>query len=130
MARTKSAAPATVDAVDRVVNALNTLDGVAFVRDAWENKAPDDYGVVEVNGAPMNLWGDDKLLAQVFQITIHVYVTGSRDDLVPLIQEKLETVTDWFSLTQHEFLMDVGKNHWVWTGQVIGPLQAEVSAGG
>lgn len=130
MARTKSAAPAPVDAVDRVVNALNTLDSVAFVRDAWENKAPDDYGVVEVNGAPMNLWGDDKLLAQVFQITVHAYVTGSRDDLVPLIQEKLETVTDWFSLTQHEFLMDVGKNHWVWTGQVLGPLQAEVSAGG
>lgn len=136
MARSRNVTPAapttvTVDAVDSVVTALNTLDGIAFVRDAWENKAPDDYGVVEVNGTPMNLWGDDKLLAQVFQLSIHAYVNGSRDDLVALVQQKLATVTDWYSLTLHEYLMDVNKNHWVWSAQVIGPLQHdEVVSGG
>ena len=127
MARSRTVTPVTttvtVDAVDRLVTALNTLEGIAFVRDAWENKAPDNYGVVEVDGAPMNLWGDDKLLSQVFQLRIHAYVDGSRDDLVALVQAKLESATDWFSLIQHEFLMDVNKNHWVWTAQVIGPLQ-------
>ena len=127
MARSRNVTPVTttvtVDAVDRLATALNTLEGIAFVRDAWENKAPANYGVVEVDGAPMNLWGDDKLLSQVFQLRVHAYVDGSRDDLVPMIQAKLGTATDWFSLIQHEFLMDVNKNHWVWQAQVIGPLQ-------
>ena len=135
MARSRTVTPVTttvtVDAVDRLATALNTLEGIAFVRDAWENKAPANYGVVEVDGAPMNLWGDDKLLSQVFQLRVHAYVDGSRDDLVPMIQAKLGTATDWFSLIQHEFLMDVNKNHWVWQAQVIGPLQwTEVVTGG
>ena len=127
MARSRTVTPVTttvtMDAADLLVSALNTIDGISWVRDAWENKAPDNYGVVELDGSPVSLWGDDKLLSQVFQLRIHAYVNGSRDDLVPLVQAKLETATDWFSLTQHEFLMDVNKNHWVWQAQVIGPLQ-------
>ena len=128
MARTRSTpttttTSVTVDAVDNLVTALNTLDGIAFVRDAWENKAPDNYGVVEVNGSPMSLWGDDKLLAQVFQLNVHAYLTGNRDDMVALIQAKLATATDWYSLTAHEFVYDIGKTHWTWSAQVIGPLQ-------
>lgn len=127
MARNRNATPATttvtVDAVDNVVTALNTLEGIAFVRDAWENKAPDNYGVVEVDGVPMSLWADDKLINQVFQLKIHIYVDGSRDDMVGLVQSKLQTATDWYSLTAHEFAYDIGKNHWTWNAQVIGPIQ-------
>ena len=134
MARTRSdpvTTTVTRDAADLLVSALNTLDGIAWVRDAWENKAPDNYGVVEIAGAPVNLWGDDKLLSQVFQLTVHAYVNGSRDDLVAGIQEKLAANCDSYVLAAHEFAYDIGKTHWTWNCQIIGPLQwDEVVTGG
>ena len=77
-----------------------------------------------------DLWGDDKLLAQVFQLTVHAYVTGNRDDLVALVQAKLATATDWYSLIAHEYAYDINKTHWTWNAQVIGPLQREVVTSG
>jgi len=128
MARTRNEPVATTvtrDTVDQLVSELNTLDGIAWVRDAWENKAPDNYGVVEVNGAPVNLWADNVLISQVFQMTVHAYVNGNRDDLVALVQAKLAAKCDSFVLAGHEFAYDIGKNHWWWNCQVIGPLQWE-----
>lgn len=126
MARTRSnpvTATVTVDAVDQLVSELDSLEGIAFVRDAWENKAPDNYGVVELDGSPVNLWGDNKLLSQVFQLRVHAYVNGSRDDLVALVQAKLAAKCDSYVLAGHEFAFDIGKNHWTWNCQIIGPLQ-------
>ena len=42
MARSRNTTPTTVtrDAADILVDALNTIEGISFVRDAWENKAP------------------------------------------------------------------------------------------
>lgn len=128
MARTRNEPVATTvtrDTVDQLVSELNTLDGIAWVRDAWENKAPDNYGVVEVNGAPVNLWADNVLISQVFQMTVHAYVNGNRDDLVALVQAKLAAKCDSYGLAGHEFAYDIGKNHWWWNCQVIGPLQWE-----
>lgn len=127
MARSRTVTPVTttvtMDAADLLVSALNTLDGIAWVRDAWENKAPDNYGVVELNGAPVNLWADNVLISQVFQLTAHAYVNGNRDDLVALVQAKLAAKCDSYVLAGHEFAYDIGKNHWWWNCQVIGPLQ-------
>ena len=51
MARTRSQRQTvTVDAIDVLLNKLNTIEGIEFVRDAWLNKAPDNYGVVELQG--------------------------------------------------------------------------------
>ena len=55
MARTRStraAATVTVNAIDRLVEKLNELDGIEFAKDAWVNKAPENYGVVELTGDP------------------------------------------------------------------------------
>ena len=72
MARSRTAAVTTTtvtrDAADILVSKLNEIEGISFVRDAWENKAPDNYGVVELAGAPTSLWADDVLLEQVFQM--------------------------------------------------------------
>ena len=128
MARTRNEPVATTvtrDTVDQLVSELNTLDGITWVRDAWENKAPDNYGVVEVNGAPVNMWADNVLISQVFQLTAHAYVNGNRDDLVALVQAKLAAKCDSYVLAGHEFAYDIGKNHWWWNCQVIGPLQWE-----
>lgn len=115
----------TVDAADLLVAKLNELEGIAFVRDAWENKAPDNYGVVELSGQSDSLWADNRMIEQVFQLTVHVYVNGTGDDMVAKVQQKLSAVTDGYSLPAHEFAFDIGKNHWTWNCVMIGPLQWE-----
>lgn len=133
MARTRNTpvtTTVTYDAADILVAKLNELDGLAFVRDAWENKAPDDYGVVELDGQSMSLWADDRMIEQVFQLKVHMYITGTGDDKVALVQQKLAAVCDGYSLPAHEYAYDINKNHWTWQCSMIGPLQWEVVTDG
>lgn len=135
MARTRNTPVVTTtvtrDAADLLVAKLNELDGLAFVRDAWESKAPDDYGVVELDGQSLSLWADNRMLEQVFQLKVHLYVTGMGDDKVALVQAKLAAACDGYSLPVHEYLFDINKNHWQWSCTIIGPLQwDEVVTGG
>ena len=126
MARSRNtpvATTVTMDAADLLVAALNTIDGITFVRDAWENKAPDNYGVVELSGQSGCMWADNRMLEQVFQLVVHLYVAGGSDEWVAKVQQKLADVCDGYNLPAHEFLFDIGKNHWTWNCQIIGPLQ-------
>lgn len=126
MARSRSTpvtTTVTMDAADLLVSALNTIEGISFVRDAWENKAPTDYGVVELAGQSNALWADNRMTEQVFQLVVHLYVAGGSDEWVSKVQEKLSTACDGYSLPAHEFAYDIGKNHWTWNCQIIGPLQ-------
>ena len=125
MARTRSnpvTTTVTMDAADLLVSALNTLSGIAWVRDAWENKAPDNYGVVELTGQSNAMWADNRMTEQVFQLTVHLYVDGGSDEWVGKVQEKLATACDGYSLPAHEFAFDIAKNHWTWNCQIIGPI--------
>ena len=115
----------TYDAADILVAKLNELEGIQFVRDAWENKAPDDYGVVELDGQSQSLWADNRMLEQIFQLRVHLYITGTGDDKVALVQEKLGDACDGFTLPAHEYAYDIDKNHWTWQCTIIGPLQWE-----
>lgn len=136
MARTKAsakAAPATVtrDAVDILVDALNTIDGISFVRDAWENKAPDDYGVVEMTEQSNALYADNHMVAQEFRLTVHLYARDGSNAWIQKIQEKLNEASDGYSMGVHEYAWDIGKNHWQWTVYMVAPLQwDEVVQGG
>ena len=133
MARTRNTPVSTTvtrDAADILVAKLNELEGIQFVRDAWENKAPDDYGVVELDGQSMSLWADDRMIEQVFQLKVHLYITGTGDDKVALVQQKLAAVCDGYSLPAHEYAYDIDKNHWTWQCSMIGPLQWEVVTDG
>ena len=60
MARTRTTQTApttvTVNAVDKIVAKLNTLEGIEFAKDAWVNKAPENYGVVELSGTARQMW--------------------------------------------------------------------------
>ena len=119
--------PATVtkDAADLLVEALNTIEGISFVRDAWENKAPDNYGVVELAGQSNAMWADNRMTEQVFQLTVHLYVDGGSDEWVGKVQAILAAACDGYSLPAHEFAFDIAKNHWTWNVQIIGPIQWE-----
>ena len=115
----------TRDAADLLVAKLNEINGIPFVRDAWENKAPDNYGVVELDGQALSLWADNRMLEQVFQLKVHLYITGTGDDQVATVQQKLAEACDGYSLPAHEYAWDINKNHWQWSVQIIGPLQWE-----
>jgi len=135
MARTRSnpvTTTVTVDAADRLVAALNEIEGIDFVRDAWENKAPDNYGVVEMNGQSSALWADNAMVAQQFQLTVHLYEGSGDNSMVGTVQAKLATACDSYSMPTHEYLFDISKNHWQWNVWIIGPLQwtEEVVTGG
>lgn len=130
MARTNrnvQTAPATVtrDAVDLLVEKLNTIEGLAFVRDAWENKAPDDYGVVEMTTQSNALWADDRMVDQIFNLTVHLYCRDGSNAWIAKIQEKLAEAVDWYNMSTHEYLYDIDKNHWTWSVYMIGPMQWE-----
>lgn len=132
MARSRNTTPTTVtrDAADILVDALNTIEGISFVRDAWENKAPDDYGVVEMTGQSNALWADNKMQEQTFALAVHLYTKDGGNVWIRKIQEKLEEACDWYTMPSHEFVYEISKNHWTWTAYIIGPLQWEEAAVG
>ena len=127
MARSRNATPTTVtrDAADILVEQLNTIEGISFVRDAWENKAPDNYGVVTLTGQNNALYADNHMIAQTFTLAVHLYVTDGSNAWIEKVQEKLNEYTDGYSLPTHEFVFEINKNHWQWTVYMIGPLQWE-----
>ena len=115
----------TRDAADILVEQLNTIEGISFVRDAWENKAPDDYGVVELSDQSNALYADNHLIAQEFRFRVHLYATGGSNAWITKIQAVLDIYTDGNAMESHEFLYDIGKNHWGWSAFLVSPLQWE-----
>ena len=129
--QTVTTATVTRDAVDLLVDALNEIEGITFVRDAWENKAPDDYGVVEMSEQNNALYADNHMVAQEFRLTVHLYATDGNNAWIGKIQNVLNDYTDGYRMGPHEYLFDIGKNHWQWTVYIIAPLQwDEVATGG
>ena len=119
------------DAADILVAKLNEIDGITFVRDAWENKAPDNYGAVGMTNQSNALWADDRMVEQVFCMYVHLYCKGGGNEWITKIQEKLEEASDWYNFQAHEFVYEIGKNHWTWAAYIVGPLQwEEVVTGG
>lgn len=123
----------TIDAVDRLVAKLNEIEGIEFVRDAWVNKAPENYGVVELTGEPAQLWADGKLLDSIWRVVITLYVAGDDDDWPAKVQAKLEAMeaADEVELTHtisRSFDYEISKVSWVWQVNLCGPLTWESDA--
>jgi len=123
----------TIDAIDELVTKLNTIDGLAFVRDAWVNKAPDNYGVVETQGEISQLWADGKLIDSIWRVIIHVYIAGDDDSIAYTVQDKLEDLesdgkVDLTHTINRDFDAQVGKVHWQWIVNLYGSLTREEPA--
>ena len=94
MARTRTVqtppATVTVNAIDKIVAQLNTLDGIEFAKDAWVNKAPKNYGVVELSGTARQLWADGHLIDSIWNVAVYAYVKDDSNPWPERIQQKLE----------------------------------------
>lgn len=137
MARTRSqrTAPATVtvNAVDKIVEKLNTLEGIEFAADAWVNKAPENYGVVSLSSEARQLWADGHLADSAWNITVTAYVAGDSYEYPDLIQAKLEDLEsegmiDLTHTNNREFDYQTGKVRWQWIVIMYGPLTWEEPA--
>lgn len=130
--RTTTPATVTVDAVDELAQKLSET-GVEFVRDAWLNKAPDNYGVVELQGDARQLWADGHLIDSIWRIVVTLYVQGDDDSWAGAVQAKLEALeaagkVDLTHTISRNFDSVTGKVRWAWTVYMYGDLTREEPA--
>ena len=116
--RAQESEPVTVDVVDQLTDKLSET-GIDFVRDAWVEKAPDNYGVVELQGEAGQLWADGHLIDSVWRVVIHAYIAGDDDSIAYTVQNKLEELesagdVDLTHTISRDFDAQVGKVHWQW----------------
>ena len=119
--------PTTVDIIASLIAALNTIDGLAFVEDAWVEKAPANYGVVELIGQNTSEYADGKLIEQGFGVRITIYVTGGSHAWIDAVQSILTAQDIGFSMPTREYLQDINKVSWVWNCSIFGPVEYTVT---
>lgn len=122
----------TIDVLDLITAKLNELEGIEFARDAWENEAPDQYGVVEMSGVPTVYYADGHPTDCIYQVLVTLYVTGANDEWAGKVTEKLmalESANPWLDLscrlTEHTYLFDINKVRWAFSVRVWAPLVRE-----
>ena len=127
----------TVDVADLITGKLNELTGIEFARDAWENKAPDQYGVVTLGMEPIAQYADGHLVDETYQCTVDMYTIGSSDEWPALVREKLDELDelyDWLDLscrmTARAYLFDIDKVQWTFAVRFHGPLTRTLTVEG
>lgn len=130
MARTKSAPARTTvrhDAIDDLIAKLNEIDGIEFAKDAWVNKAPAVYGVVELSQTARQLWADGHLTDSAWNVIVTAYVKDDSNEWPGRIQEKLEELEaggqiDLTHTNNREFDPATGYVRWQWIVIMWGEL--------
>ena len=126
---TPTPTPTTVDLISTLITALNTIDGLAFVEDAWVEKAPANYGVVELIGQNTSEYADGKLIEQGFGVRITIYVTGGSHSWITAVQSVLDNADIGYSMPTREYLQDINKVSWVWNCSIFGPVEYTTTVG-
>ena len=108
--------------IDTLLDALNGISGIEFVLDAWLDKAPADYGVIEIPGEQAALWADDKMVEQMFRCVVHIYVHGGEFAWIQAVQNVLQEQDVFYQMPVREYLDDIHMVHWSWNCQIYGPF--------
>lgn len=123
--QTRTTTPATPEPVDRIaqlLEALNAIEGIDFVEDAWVEKAPNNYGVVEVTGEIGGDHADGKKVAQAVNVRITIYVSGGSHLWLEAVQNVLRALELPYTMPQRDYLQDIHKVSWVWNTRMRTPL--------
>jgi len=125
----KNAEPVTIDIVDLITAKLDEMEGISITRDAWENEAPEQYGVIEMDEEPMQISADGHVIDENYRLTLTLYVNGSSDAWADNVREKLdelESAYEWMDIgcrmIMHQFVFSIGKVRWAFRLTVPGPL--------
>lgn len=120
----------TVDKIQEMIDALNTISGIEFTEDAWEDEAPNNYGLVELTGETANDYADGVKIAQAYSVTITMYVSGNSHQWITRVQDVLDQLKVRYTMPTREYLQDINKVRWIWTARVRRPIVREVAANG
>ncbi len=120
----------TVDKIQEMIDALNTISGIEFQEDAWDDKAPSNYGVVELTGETANDYADGMKIAQAYSVTITMYVSGNSHQWITRVQDVLDQLKVRYTMPTREYLQDINKVRWIWTARIRRPIVREVAADG
>ena len=120
----------TVDKIQEMIDALNTISGIEFQEDAWDDKAPSNYGVVELTGETANDYADGVKIAQAYSVTITMYVSGNSHQWITKVQDVLDQLKVRYTMPTREYLQDINKVRWIWTARIRRPIVREVAANG
>ena len=120
----------TVDKIQEMIDALNTISGIEFQEDAWDEKAPSNYGVVELTGETANDYADGVKIAQAYSVTITMYVSGNSHQWITRVQDVLDQLKVRYTMPTREYLQDINKVRWIWTARIRRPIVREVAASG
>ena len=112
--------------LDDLLDALNTISGIEFVRDAWINDAPENYGVLELTGQSAAQWADGKRQEQAFLLTITIYVKDGSDIWLDSVQGVLEDFDLSYGIPRREYDYGGDAVMWQWTAMFYGPLTVVV----
>ena len=113
------------DVIANLVTLLNQIEGLEFVEDAWVEKAPDNYGVVELTGQIAAEYGDGHVLDQAYRVRITIYVTGGSHAWIQSVQSVLDGLDIIYTMPQREYLQDINKVSWVWDAEILSPIIGE-----
>lgn len=102
---------------------LLSKTGLPFAEDGWKNKAPDDYGVVEVAGEETGEWADGHMIDESFAAVITIYVTGNSARWVDRIQRILEAIDAGYSMPERKYLPGIEKVSWKWKANLYSPIE-------
>lgn len=108
--------------LDDLLDALNEIDGIAFVRDAWINDAPENYGVLELTGQNGALWADGGMQEQAFGLQITIYVKDASDAWADAVQAVLDTFDLSYGMPRREYDYGGDAVMWQWSATLFGPL--------
>ena len=106
------------DRIQQIIDALNEIPGIEFAEDAWEEKAPNNYGVVELMGEAGNDYADGKRIAKGYLVAITIYVTGGSHGWIEQVENVLDALQLPHTLPQREFLFDIKKVSWRWQTRI------------
>lgn len=110
-----------MNVIDSLLAALNTT-GIEFVLDAWKDKAPDDYGVLELTGETAAQWADNRMIEQRFRCVVHIYVSGGGFFWINRVQSVLDAQGLHYAMPAREYLYDIHRVHWSWELWLDGPI--------
>lgn len=120
----------TVDKIQEMIDALNTISGIEFQEDAWDDKAPSNYGVVELTGETANDYADGVKIAQAYSVTITMYVSGNSHQWITRVQDVLDQLKVRYTMPTREYVQTIDKVRWIWTARIRRPIVREVAANG
>ena len=120
----------TVDKIQEMIDALNTISGIEFAEDAWDDKSPSNYGAVELTGETANDYADGVKIAQAYSVMITMYVSGNSHQWITRVQDVLDQLKVRYTMPTREYLQDINKVRWIWTARIRRPIVREVAANG